>query len=164
MRFSEIASRLTGISTPVFGVSWTPARADVEVARSILMYLEDRRVLYDPIAIEVAEQCVASVLEIRQFLTQVLTEGQIADELADHLRAMRAECRKFLGEMVARGDGGEIYLPYGIDIFDPVLNQALGELRGVFGIHVAQIAVKYGLDVDEPLAYVLPAPSSQDDE
>jgi len=28
-------------------------------------------------------------------------------------------------------------------------NQALGEMRGVFGIHIGRLAVAYGLDVDE---------------
>ncbi len=36
------------------------------------------------------------------------------------------------------------------------LNQALGELGGVCGIHIAQIAVKYGIDLEEQLASILP--------
>ena len=43
-------------------------------------------------------------------------------------------------------------------------NQALGEMRGVFGIHVARLAVAYGLDVDEPLASVLPLDPDADDD
>jgi hypothetical protein len=34
---------------------------------------------------------------------------------------------------------------------------ALGELRGVFGIHLARIAALHGLDVEEPLSSILPA-------
>jgi len=41
-------------------------------------------------------------------------------------------------------------------LHDWSLNQALGELRGVFGVHVAQIAAKYGVDVEEGLASILP--------
>lgn len=33
MKFSEIAQRLTGISCPIFGVSWTAPEAEVTVAR-----------------------------------------------------------------------------------------------------------------------------------
>jgi len=35
-------------------------------------------------------------------------------------------------------------------------NSALGELRGVFGVHLAQIAAKYGLDIEDDLASILP--------
>ena len=35
-------------------------------------------------------------------------------------------------------------------------NGALCELRGVFGIHLAKIAVMYGLDIEEGLATILP--------
>ena len=48
VRFSEIASRMTGISTPIFGVSRTPPSSDVEGARRVIAYLKNRRVLSDP--------------------------------------------------------------------------------------------------------------------
>lgn len=35
-------------------------------------------------------------------------------------------------------------------------NSALGELRGTFGIMIAQIAVAYGINVEEELASILP--------
>ena len=38
--------------------------------------------------------------------------------------------------------------------YDIGFNQALGELRSVFGLHIAQIAVKYGIDLEEELAYL----------
>jgi hypothetical protein len=37
-------------------------------------------------------------------------------------------------------------------------------MRGVFGIHVAQVAAKYGLDVEDDLAASLPAAASETDE
>ena len=35
-------------------------------------------------------------------------------------------------------------------------NGAVGELRGVFGIHLAQVAARYGLDIEDELASILP--------
>jgi hypothetical protein len=46
--FKKIAKSLTGISTPVFGVSWTPPESDREVVRKLVVFLEDRRALYSP--------------------------------------------------------------------------------------------------------------------
>jgi hypothetical protein len=38
----------------------------------------------------------------------------------------------------------------------------LGELRAVFGIQIAQLAVKYGIDVEEELASILPIEDKED--
>jgi hypothetical protein len=46
---------------------------------------------------------------------------------------------------------------YGTALNDWMLDQAIGELRGVFGIHVALIAARYGIEVEEDVATILPA-------
>lgn len=110
MKFKEIASRLTGFSVPVFGVSWNPPEPEVAVARRVLAFLEDRRVLFNPYHLEVADQCVHSVIEIRRFLTSEI--GQLADDskLSEHLRGIRAACRKFLDD--TSRDPGRILRPH----------------------------------------------------
>lgn len=78
---------------------------------------------------------------------------------------MRAAARKFLDatdlEQLDREAGwtGQILGSAGWRF-----NQALGEMRGVFGIHVARLAVAYGLDVDEPLVSVLPLDPAEDED
>ena len=52
MKFEEIAKLLTGISCPVFGLQWSPTEADCVVARRMIRFLEDRRVLYVPYDVE----------------------------------------------------------------------------------------------------------------
>jgi hypothetical protein len=37
-----------------------------------------------------------------------------------------------------------------------IFNDALGELRAVFGIHVAQLSAKFGIDIEDSLASILP--------
>lgn len=39
----------------------------------------------------------------------------------------------------------------------------LGELRGVFGIHVARISAAYGIDVEDDLAAMLPEDTADDE-
>jgi hypothetical protein len=164
MRFKEIASRLTGFSTPIFGVSWQPPDSSIAVARDVLAYLEDRRVLYEPSAFEVPGHCIESVLEIRRFLTDHLRRAS-DDELAGNLRGMRAACRKFLTD--TRRLHVNLSRPLTPGHFQAsVFEIALGELRGVFGLHIAQTAVKYGLDVEDQLARTLPIADedSEDDD
>ncbi len=159
MRFSEITSRLTGLSCAVFGASWTPPPAEVTVARRVIRFLEDRRVLYVDSSMEVPSQCVSSVLEIRRHLTeelQQLTDG----EFVESLRAMRAACRKFLTavddpDVIRHGGERGHWASWSF-------NGALGELRGVFGVHLATIAARNGLDVEDELSRILPGQDADD--
>jgi hypothetical protein len=168
LRFSEIANRVTGFSTPIFGVQWTPPQLDRDVARRVIVFLEDRRVLYSPYEAEVPDYCVDSALQIRQFLPDTLGAGGIADELADSLRAMRTACRKFVATIAEQDATGRLVIPSSAEIVQGMgtswhFNQALGELRGVFGLHVGQLAVRYGIDVPEPLSSILPLDPATDE-
>lgn len=163
MKFKQVIGRLTGFNIPVFGISWNPPEPEIEKAKRVLVYLEDRRVLYNPSSLEVPEHCVNSIIEIRQFLTSELGRIDSKSELSSSLRAMRAACRKFLNQV--GGHNGEI-IRYGVNkghyaswTFLP----ALGELRGVFGMHLAKISTSYGLDIDDELASILPENSENED-
>lgn len=166
MNFNDITSRLTGISCPVFGVSWTPPASERDAAMRVVTYLEDRRVLYNPSDLEVPAHCVQSVIEIRHHLTEELQKLDAKDELAKQLRSMRAACRKFLDVVHAPNEYYDI-VEHGFSrghFASWVFGSALGELRGVFGLHLAQIAAAYGLDVEDDLASILPAKDDDRDE
>ena len=156
MKFKEIVNRLTGFATPVFGVSWNPPEAHITIARRVITYLEDRRVLYNPYNLEDPGHCIQSVIQIRQFLTAELNNLFEDDTLSQNLRAMRAACRKFLDTVQEGDEGTRGGWRYG-GFHGWVFNSALGELRGVIGIHVTALAAQHGLDVEGDLASVLPA-------
>jgi hypothetical protein len=161
MKFSEIANRLTGISTPFGGASWQPAELEIAGARRVIAFLEDRRVLYDPCEMEVPDHCVRSVIEIRHCLTEELGKLEGCSELAASLRAMRAACRKFLERVGTDGREGIRYASGG-GVQSWTFGSALGELRGTFGVHVAKIAAAFKLDVEDKLAAILPANADAD--
>jgi hypothetical protein len=159
MQFREVVSRVTGLSVPIFGIQWNPPEAECVAARRVLTFLEDRRVLYVPSEMEVPHHCVESVLRMREFITVELGKLNADQELAQSLRAMRAACRKFLSTVQA--DDRRI-IQFGAErghYASWVFNGAVGELRGVFGVHVARIAASHGLDVEDELASILPAAS-----
>jgi len=148
INFKKIAKSLTGFSTPIFGVSWSPAESDREIVRKLITFFEDRRALYNPYNRETPMWVMESVLEIRKKLTDTL---EILDENSDispHLRAMRAACRKFMDETESQK---RHRYPYWRDVFT-----VLGEMRAIFGIHIAQLCVKYGIDIEGDLATILP--------
>lgn len=57
MKFSDLASRLTGICCTVFGLSWNPTELQRNIAKRIIIFLEGRRVLFDEYGSEALCQC-----------------------------------------------------------------------------------------------------------
>lgn len=96
VKFSETVARLNGVNTPTSGLSWTPPTVDVTVARRAIAFVETRRVLFSTYTNEVTGECVQSVLQIRDFLTEVIGNGGIAGELVGPIRLMRRYCVRFL--------------------------------------------------------------------
>ena len=78
----ETKRRLTGLTLPTVlgtgggGVTWNIEVSDQSLARSVLQYLEDRRVLYDPIEAELPLYCRKSVQEIRTHLASFIANSQ----------------------------------------------------------------------------------------
>jgi len=146
-KFSELASRINGISIPIFGVSWQPPESERVIIRSLLVFLEDRRALYNPFAFEMEHEVARSVLEIRTTLTDVLQRLPESSNALQNIRAMRAACREYLDG--SRDENGMRWRHSGFLAH-------LGRLRTIFGYHIAQLAVMYGIDVEGELAKILP--------
>ena len=116
--------------------------------------------LYNPSEMEIPEYCVMSVIDIRRMLSIELGDLGEQSSLGKSLRAMRAACRKFLDKVQA----DERIVRFGAQrghYASWEFNGAVGELRGVFGVHLLQIAAQYGLDVEEDLSSIIPI---QDDD
>ena len=149
IKYQKIAKSLIGFSTPFFGVSWNPPETDRNIVRKLIIFLEDRRVLYSGIGLEEPWYAIPSVDEIRKTLTQTIQIAGDDSDITDHLRAMRAACRKFMNELSPQMQRGEYS-------FNSKFISGIGVLRAVFGIQIAQLAVKYGIDVEKELASILP--------
>ncbi len=160
--FREIANRITGFEIPVFGggLSWNPPTSEIEVATRLLTYLEDRRALYQPYDMETAaHHVVQSILEIRKRLTADLEQVERSSPLAQSIAAMRTACREFLDNVGGIDtDFPSRRIRGHPDWFGDDRNFfiALGKLRGIIGLHIAQISIRYGIDVEESLATIFP--------
>ncbi|MFT3981184.1 MAG: hypothetical protein QM687_11985 [Ferruginibacter sp.] len=159
MTFKEIANKLTGFSIPIFGVSWTPAKLEIDVAKKVITFLEDRRVLYVVYELESPQHCLSSILQIREFLTTQMFDLSDKSELANILRSMRSACRKFLDSVQ-----GQYYFNKGRGRIDHDLGMggqihfynAMGELRAIMGILLAKIIVMHGLNFEGELLNIIP--------
>ena len=89
------------------------------------------------------QHCVTSVLEIRQHLTTLMDRLEAKSKLRKTFQALRGSCRKFL-DSISKTTSYEDFL------------MRLGEMRGIFGLHLATLAAKYELEVEPELASMFP--------
>lgn len=156
IKAKELLSRMTGFSTPVFGVSWNPAASERDTVRGFLTFMEDRRALYVPNQFEVESDVTRSVKAIRGQCTETLSALPEGSPAIAPIRAIRGACRKFETQPrpqfqlfnQLRGEPEAHLVPF---------FTALGELRALVGVHIAVLATAYWVDLEAELASILPA-------
>src|SRR6266540_6001009 len=141
--------RVEGAGAFGFSLNWVKVAGDDEVARRVIIMLEDRRLLFGPRHAEDEMECVRSAEQIRRELTRELAEARPGASLASSLRAIRAACRRFHHPRPWEPDP---------------MAAALGELRSLVGLHVAAIAGEYSLEVEDGLSRILPPVVDADDD
>jgi hypothetical protein len=149
LKGGQLIARLIGISTPIGGVGWNPPEEERNRARRVLAHLAEQPALWDPYDIAIGSFVVQSIIDVRERLTRDLAGLPTDSVLQEGLRAMRAACRMFLDENQSPRSG------YGPP-YEAQLHSTLGELRALFGIHIARIACAYDLEVDTRLEGILP--------
>ncbi len=152
---AETARRITGFSVPFGGVQWAdPGPSEAEIVRRFLIFLEDRRVLYNPFQNEIEEQVRNSVREIRRECTDTLKALPASAAACHPIKMIRAACRRFADEM--QGGFRDIdegwYPPYRA----PGFFLALGEFRATVGQQVGALAGAHNIDLEGDLASILP--------
>lgn len=151
MKFERIYKNITGLSCPIFGIQWNAPIIEADEAKKVVTFLEDKRVLFNPAHMEDSMHCTQSVIDIRSRLTEVLQNLPSDSNLAKQLRHMRKACQEFSDKL---GAPQIILLDRPVQI--SMLERALFKLREKCGVSVAEIAVAYGLDVDDGLASIIP--------
>lgn len=144
--------RLTGISVLLAGVSWDWTESERDAIRDMLVFLEDRRALTADHHREYSPHVIESILEIRRRLTETLQRLPEDAKSALLVEDMRAACRAFLDAV-----GHDPWM-------SPDFGERLGALRGVFGLNLAILVDKFGIEVHGPLREVLPPVARPDDE
>ncbi len=147
MDYKRITQLVTGVSCPFFGIQWSPPQFDRDVAKETVIFLEDRRILYNPMHREDASDCIRSVELIRCHIT---TQRQVLNgskELEKIYQSMQRACRRFMDYI-----GHPKYLTYDIPVQKSMLENELLKLREKIGMAIATIAISFGLDIPDELA------------
>lgn len=158
---AETARRITGISVPFGGVQWAdPGPSEAEIVRRFLIFLEDRRVLYNPFQLEAEQQVENSVHQIREECTRTLQALPADAAAATPIRAIRAACRRFQDE--EQEEFPHFDAGWHQRLGHPGFFLALGAFRVGVGYQVAILAGRHGIDIEGDLAAILPQLESEE--
>lgn len=91
--------RFTGISVPFGGVSWDKDVSEKDRIGYLFFYLGSKRILTDPIQMEIPSECAESVLEIKRTITGIVQDVEFSNENLELLRQMIAACNKYLDDL-----------------------------------------------------------------
>lgn len=144
--------RLTGIGAFGFSLNWDKVPGDAQVARRVVNFLEERRLLFGDSHSEDELLCVRLAIEIRRFLYDEIARAKPGKSLEQSMRAMRAAMRAFID---AAGPNAVNFRYHNGHLADS-FSLALGELRSLIGLHLAVIADQYGIDMEDELEQILP--------
>lgn len=153
LSYQNLAKRLYLNPIPEGDCAWNPPEKDIEVAREAIEFLETCSVLFDVYELKDTENTVNSVMDIRDFLNKLSKEVPYKNPLRRFLEGMREACNNFAEKIHIPGR-----IPIDPSYWWPNVNYftGIGELRGVFGVYIAQIAVMYGIDVNGSITTLLP--------
>jgi hypothetical protein len=150
----------TGLGAFGFSLNWEKVPGDEDVARRVIAFLEDRRLLFGERHADDEVHCVHSAIEIRRFLTEELAKAKPGHSLVESLRAMRTAMRAFVDAAGPDASNFRYHHGHMTDSF----SLALGELRSRVGLHLAVIADQYGIEVEPHLAQILPPDVAADND
>jgi hypothetical protein len=155
-----IASRITGFSVPLFGISWNPPVSDRTAAERCITSLESTGLLYADFEWEQPNECYVAASRLRDELTRQLQELAREAPVFRQLDAIREACRVFRDTLRRKGFES---VSHHSDLHDhqkAEFLQTLGALRDTCGKQIMLLAVQYGVDVAPHLAAWLPAPDA----
>ena len=135
---------LNGFSTSFGGISWNKTTSSKEMFSRLLFFLESKRILVNPIELEIKDWCVESVLEIKQQLVNITQEVKLKDFDADRIRNLVDACNNYLDTVTPMNLTGIIYKKDG-RWEDLSFDRAMKEFRASFKQEIEKIEKKYRL-------------------
>lgn len=135
----------------IFGISRGDKPSAKDFYRVLLVYLESKRVLFNPGSVEQREHCIASVLEMKQTLSSSIMDKHFTDNELQPIRDMIAACNNYLNKVGSSDDRRFLINQHGWEWFDMSPNGALGSLRTGFRVAIQNVendyALKYSMDI-----------------
>jgi hypothetical protein len=140
--------RITGISLPIIGVQWSLGADERDAIRKLLMFLEDRRILYadEPKDLKElnrkhsnsANEITSSVNLIRAELVKTRQSYSFDMKTSKVIESMQEACRRVMEGNYSRPVDNRAA---------PVWVQHVGRMRRIFGVSIFALSKSYDLEL-----------------
>ena len=87
---------INGISVPFGGISWSKSNSPKKAFYYLLLFLESKRILVNPINMEIKEWCIESVLEIKETLVTITKDIKFKNDEISIIRDLIDACNTYL--------------------------------------------------------------------
>lgn len=141
--------RINGISIPVGGISWEYTESEKKWIQEMFYYLESKRILTNPIEMEIKEWSEKSAIEIKNKLVEILSRYKYDQITVKAVKDMIDACNKFLDDMQKIDANGIIYknskgdwcnFQYSVAMkkFREVFRKNIQLIEGIYEIHFSK--------------------------
>ena len=137
--------RITGIDVPFGGISWEYTETEKQAIQKLFFFLESKRLLTNPIEMEIKEWCIESALEIKRTLVDILSECDFSKDTIGCIRSMIGACNDFLYRLDTVKETGIIYKNEKGDWANSAFSSAMKQFRNVFRENINLLSSVYGI-------------------
>jgi hypothetical protein len=146
--------RITGVSTPIGGVSIEYDKSERQAIEGLLTFLEDRRVLYNFVSTKCPKGVIKSVQEIRERVEAVREKVSRDSMIFQISSAILDTVFNFLE--YACKDCMRLSTCNDCVIYEKGCTKGLLEFRKQMGFHINILCSEFGLKVHGDLKHILP--------
>lgn len=136
--------RITGIDTPIGGVSWEYTDSEKKGIQQLFDYLETKRLLINPIEMEIKNWCILSAIEIKNEVYEINSKFNFQKQTKSITKKMIDTCNIFLDDLQNVKSNEIIYKSNG-DWEDIVFSVAIKKFRKQFKESIDCLSNKYGI-------------------
>ncbi|MGB4388867.1 MAG: DUF6650 family protein [Caldicoprobacterales bacterium] len=142
--------RITGIDTPIGGISWEYTDSEKKGVQQLFDYLETKRLLINPIEMEKKDWCILSAIEIKQKINEINIKFDFKNDTKLITKAMIDACNTFLDDLQNVKNSGIIYKSNG-DWEDIVFSKAMKKFRKQFKDSIVCLSNNFGITFNKSI-------------
>ena len=132
--------RTTGINIPFGGISWEYTETEKQAIQKLFFFLESKRLLTNPIEMEIKQWCIESALEIKRRLVDILSECDFSKDTISCIHLMIDACNDFLDRLDTVQETGIIYKNEKGDWANSAFSSAMKQFRNVFRENINRLS------------------------